>query len=556
MEQNKDILTEQEENTPAVADKKAEKQAKKAEKKAAKQSKKAGKLHNVNFAKRSTFMLVSGAILLAVLILVNVVSAVVANKLPTTVDVTTDNSNSLTEENITFIKSINQDVTVTVCAPRESYTGADMVNYAYSTYYVQENNTPYNYFNQTVTMVESYNKYNSHIKVRYVDPQSPDFDALESTSSSEISYGDILVSAVRNGETLSTVIPFKDIYELYDSSNGYAAYGYGSYTITASNIESELSSAIYTVASSEKTKIALLTGHGSKDDAEALTATLADYNYEITEISGKITEEALKDVKLVLLVKPTSDLDGAELKLMDTFLDNGGNRGKSFLVFGSTASPITPNLNEFMEEWGIGVQDGMSYETDSKNRVDESINLVNAEDDLTKGVNESKLYYYCSKNLALKQVFETSDSRTSHILMKTNETAVVAPRGTSGGYTPPASEKKQAIPAVMLTTDTTYDGDYNEITSYVGYFSSADFISSTWQSYSDVGNMDFAINVINVSCGRDSASMYFTPKITGAYSVSLTDAQHSTVTAITLYIVPFLTLAAGIFVWIYRKVKH
>ena len=430
---------------------KNEKTNSKAEK-GAKKAKKGKKLKNVNFAKRSTFMILSGAILLAVLILVNVVSAVIANKLPTTLDVTTDNSNSLTQENINFIKSITSDVTVTVCAPRDSYTGADMINYAYNTYYVQENNTPYNYFNQTVTMVESYNKYNSHIKVRYVDPQSPDFDALESGSNTQISYGDIIVSANRNGEKLSTVITFKDVYELYDASNGGAAYGYGYYTISASNIESKLSGAIYTVASSNKAKVALLTGHGSKEDAATLTAALGEYNYEITEISGKITADALKDVNLVLLVKPTSDLDGTELKLMDAFLNNDGKKGKSFLVFGSTASPATPNLNEFMEEWGIGVQDAMAYETDSKYRFDNSIMLVNNKDDLTKGVNDSKLYYYCAKNLALQQLFEEKDTRTSHILMKTNETAVLAPKGTSGGYTPPSSEKKQAIPTSRPAT--------------------------------------------------------------------------------------------------------
>ena len=546
--------------TAAAAEAKAAKAEAKTEEKTEKTekaAKKAGKkLKNVNFAKRSTFMILSGAILLAVLILVNVVSAVIANKLPTTLDVTTDNSNSLTQENINFIKGITSDVTVTVCAPRESYTGADMVNYAYNTYYVQENNTPYNYFNQTVTMVESYNKYNSHIKVRYVDPQSPDFDALESGSNTQISYGDIIVSASRNGENLSTVITFKDIYELYDASNGGAAYGYGYYTISASNIESKLSGAIYTVASSNKAKVALLTGHGSKEDAATLTAALGEYNYEITEISGKITADALKDVNVVLLVKPTSDLDGNELKIMDTFLNNDGKKGKSFLVFGSTASPATPNLNEFMEEWGIGVQDAMAYETDSKYRFDDSIMLVNNEDDLTKGVNDSKLYYYCAKNLALQQLFEEKDTRTSHILMKTNETAVLAPKGTSGGYTPPSSEKKQAIPVIMLTADVAYNNNYDEQTSYVGCFGSSDFIASSWSNYNDVGNLDFAINVVNISSGRNGSSMYFLPKTTGAYTVSLTDSQHNTVTAITLYIVPIAMLVAGISVWIYRKAKH
>ena len=62
--------------------------------------------------------------------------------------------------------------------------------------------------------------------------------------------------------------------------------------------------------------------------------------------------------------------------------------------------------------------------------------------------------------------------------------------------------------------------------------------------------------MVNISSGRNGSSMYFLPKTTGAYSVSLTDSQHNTVTAITLYIVPIAMLVAGISVWIYRKAKH
>ena len=524
----------------------------------AKKEKKAKKLKNVNLAKRSTFMILTGVILLVVLVLLNVVSVIIADRLPTTIDVTTDAANSLTKENIDFIKSIDTDVTVTVCAPRDGYTGTDMVNYAYNTYGVQENSTPYNYYNQTITLIESYSRYNSRIQVRYVDPQSPDFDTLESGNSSEISYGDIIVSANRGGKALTHIITFKDVYDLYDASGGYSSYGYSAYTITSSNIESQLSSAIYTVASSNRSTIALLTGHGAKEDAQALTDSLANYNYEITEISGKVTASALSNADLVLLVKPVSDLDGQELSVLDSFLDNNGKRGKSFVVFGSTASPLTPNLNDFMEEWGIGVQDGMAYETNDQNRnsTDQSIRLFNEGNDLTGAVNNSELFYFSGRNLALNQVFTEKGSRTSHILMSTSETAVVAPRGTSGGYTPPATEAKKKLPVVMLTTDTVYDENSNEMKSYVGYFASADFISAEWSNYTDIGNLNFATCVFNIASGRDGSALYFTPKVTGVFSASMTDSQRATVTAITLYVIPFLVLILGISVWVYRRVKH
>ncbi len=541
------------EKAEAKAAKKAERTAKKAEKAA----KKDEKLKNKNLLKRSTYTVVFALVLIAVLVLVNILSIVIAKRLPTTIDVTADSSNSLTESNIEFIKGIKNPVEVIVCATREGYTGSEMVNYAANTYYVQENATPYNYFNQTITLVESYPKYNNKIKVRYVDPQSPDFDALESDSDNTVNYGDIIVRCTREvdgkQETLESIIAFDKIYELYDASNGGAMYGMGYYAITASNIESELSSAIYTVAASNKSGIALLTGHAKKGAADSLVESLQGYNFEFLEVEGLLTEDALVDINTVVLVSPVSDLSANELKILDKFLDNDGERGNSFLVFGSISSPATPNLDQFMEEWGIRVKDGMAYETQSSYRYQDDILVFNKENDLTENANASEKICISGNNVALEQVYETSDSRTSHILMTTSPYAVLAPKGTKSGYTPPSTDKKGEMPIVMVTEDTTYDDNYDEVSSYVGYFASAEFISSQWFDYGDVGNMEYAVTVVNAISGRDGSSMYFLPKITGTTSMTVSETQQAAVRVVCLYVLPVLVLIGGILVWIWRK---
>lgn len=536
---------------------KSAKKAAKAEKKAAKKAKKSDKLKNKNLLKRSTYTIVFAVVLIAILVLVNVLSTVIAQRWPTTIDVTADSSNSLTEENIDFIKSIDNEVEIIMCATRDGYIGTDMINYAYNTYYVQENSTPYNYFNQTVTLVESYPKYNNKIKVSYVDPQTPEFDALESSSDISVSYGDIIVRCTREVDgkqtTLDSIITFDDVYELYDASNGGAMYGMGYYVITSSNIESELSSAIYTVAASDKSGIALLTGHAEEGAADSLVDSLEGYNFEFTEIEGLLTADALVDINTVILVSPVSDLSADELKVLDTFLDNDGARGKSFLVFGSISAPATPNLDQFMEEWGIVVQDGMAYETQSSYRYEDDILVFNKENDLTASVNSSEKLCLSGNNVALAQGFESKDSRTSHILMTTSPYAVLAPKGTKSGYTPPSTDEKGEMPIIMVTEDTTYDENYDEVSSYVGYFASADFISSVWFDYSDVGNMEYAITVVNAVSGRDGSGMYFLPKITGTTSMTVSESQQTVVRVVCMYVIPLLVLIGGVLVWIWRR---
>lgn len=556
LEQYEDKANELEADIEKFEDK-AQKAEAKAAKKAERAAKKGDKLKNKNLLKRSTYTAVFAAILIAVLVLVNVLSTVIANRLPTTIDVTADSSNSLTEENIDFIKGIKNPVEIIVCATREGYIGSEMVNYAANTYYVQENATPYNYFNQTITLIEQYPKYNSKIKISYVDPQSPEFDVLESDSENTVSYGDIIVRCTREVDgkqtTLDSIIAFDKIYELYDASNGGAMYGMGYYVITASNIESQLSSAIYTVAASNKTGVALLTGHAKKGAADSLVEYLEGYNFEFLEVEGLLSEDALVDINTVILVSPVSDLSAEELRILDAFLDNDGKRGNSFLVFGSISAPATPNLDQFMEEWGIRVKDGMAYETQSTYRYQDDILVFNKENDLTKSANSSEKICLSGNNVALEQAYETSDSRTSHILMTTSPYAVLAPKGTKSGYTPPSTDKKGEMPIIMVTEDTTYDANYDEVSSYVGYFASADFISSQWFDYDDVGNMEYAVTVVNAISGRDGSSMYFLPKITGTTSMTVSETQQAAVRVVCLYVLPVLVLIGGVLVWIWRK---
>lgn len=521
------------------------------------------KIKNPKIMKRSIFTIVFAVVLVAVIIAANIFATTLARKAPTTVDLTADESNSLTPENIDFIKSVDKPVEIVICATREGYTGSEMTNYVYSVYYVQENATPDNYFNQTITLLETYPKYNENIKITYVDPQSPKFKELESNYEVDIAYGDILVRCTRpdeNGKetTYESVITFEDIYELYDASQGQGAMygGYTTYTITASNIESEVSSAVFTVAASGKKKVAILTKHSTKESYLALTTALEGYNFEMLELDGVISEETLKGIDTVLLSSPVSDISAKELEVLDKFLDNNGKRNKNFMVFGSTSSPATPNLNEFLEEWGIKVADGMAYDTNSGYRLSDgnSMMLFNKKDDLTKSVNASELSYYCGDNVAVSAAYEKKGTRTNHILMTTSAYAVKAPKGVSG-YTASSNDVMGEMPVIMVTEDTVYNDNYDEIASHVAYFASVDFINDAWEQFGDNGNLDFAIAVANIINGRAAASMYFLPKITGIHNMNtpLSDAQYTTVYILSIFIIPALLLIGGVVVWFRRR---
>ena len=520
------------------------------------------KVKNSKVMKRSIFTVVFAACLVAVLITANVFATTIAQKYPTTVDLTEAASNTLTTENIEFIKGIDKPVEIIVCATREGYTGSEMTNYVYNAYYVQENSTPDNYFNQTITLLESYPKYNKNISVSYIDPQTPEFKELESNYEIDIVYGDILVRCTRpdeNGKehTYESVITFNDIYELYDPSGSTnAMYGSSYYSISASDIETRISSAMFTVSASGHKKVAVLTKNSAKESYSALVSALENYNFEFLELDGVVSATTLKDIDTILLTSPVSDLSEAELDAIDVFLENDGNYQKNFMVFGSTSSPNTPNLNEFLEEWGIKVEDGMAYETNSTYRLSDgqSMMLFNKKANFTKSINESELSYYCGDNVAIKSLYETQGSRTSHVLMSTSEYAVKAPKGVSG-YTASSTDELGEMPVVIVTQDAKYNDNYDEISSHVAYFASTDFIDEVWTQFTDNGNMDFAIAVANIINGRAAASMYFLPKVTSIFSMTtpFTDGQYTAIYIVSIFVIPAILLIGGVVVWFRRR---
>ncbi len=505
----------------------------------------------------TTAILIS--VFLVLLVAVNFLSTLIASKFSTAIDVTVDRSSKLTAENIDYLKRLNEqesikEISIIVCATKASYTGSEMINYMANYYGVSENNTPYSYFNQTVRLLEEYPKYNSKITVEYHDPQEPDFSKLQSESSINITYGDILVRCFKtDGSTKSDVLTVNDIYEMQAS---YDSYGYSSsYTIVVSNLENALSGALNKVAMDITKTAAVLKNNCTPDTLSYLTSSLNSYDYQFTTYEGTVTYENLKGYDAILISGVTNDFDVNSLKEIDKFLNNEGKKGKSLIYFASQSSPETPNLNAFLEEWGISVGGGVLYETNSLNRGDNPTIFLQslADNSYVSSLKNSNKNYWSGANSPLTVTYSTDGSKTTNILLSSSDTTLAAPKGSGAGYTPPANATTKSYPLIVLTTDIDTDADGNDIQSSVIVFAGNDFVSENYSQYSDIGNMDLATLAINTASGR-SGGLYFTPKVTGTTGIATPSsaAVKMIVLIIFMFVIPLATLAGGIVIWILR----
>ena len=232
--------------------------------------------------KHGAYSIAFVAVAIAVFIVINILATALVQRFPLNIDLTEGGDYSVSEKNIEYIKGITRPVTITVCATEGDYA-TYMAQYA-SYYYNATDSTNGKYYTQAMTLLDEYTKYNSNIQVVYADPQSPEFSDIKARvgSSANLTYGSILIesSFELDGQPVSRskVLSFADLYDVSDSTGGYAAYYGTGYELTGSKVESAVTSAIYSVTSDKTTEVAYITAHMNGAALDALNSTLADNN--------------------------------------------------------------------------------------------------------------------------------------------------------------------------------------------------------------------------------------------------------------------------------------
>lgn len=519
-----------------------------------KKPKKAKRLKNQALFKKGSYSVAITAAFIACVIVLNVLVGALSDRFVLEFDMSTEKNNSISEENIEYIRDIEDEVSVIMCADSESYVGG------YMTYYAQQYNVSADatdYYKQTINLIDKYADYNKKIKVEYIDTQSSEFATVASEYSNDsLAYGDIIVSCEKNGNKRSKIIGFEDIYYLSEDST-YAAYGYTTSTVAGNNIETALTGAIAYVTSSETKRVAVLTGHSSTDYTEAYRTLLKENNYEVDVIEDTLITSIPDKYDAVVIAAPTTDFIGSELDALSAFLDNNGKLDKGLIFFADINSPYLTNLYDLLSQWGINVDDGVVFETNENNHMPDdpftlgSYAAEDSEDDITKNVN----ICITSSNAPLTAAFESRDGMTVTSLIETLETSVAAPKGTKAGWTGAGDYTKEKFSSLIQSVKEDYDDDNNYIASYVMVFSTTDFINSQYNEQTNVSNKDMLLAAAERAAGAEDSGISFVSKtITNeSFSDQVTASSTKLIRIIFMLLLPVISLAVGIYVYIRRR---
>lgn len=560
MDENKNLTPETEENVTAAVNESADtapetdKKVKKEKKPKKAKQKKPKKLKNQALLRKGGFSVAITAAVLAGIIILNVLVGALSKRFVLEFDMSAEKENSMSEENIDYLKNLDAEVQITVCATPEDYEGGYMSYYAQNLYGVTSDAT--DYYKQTIKLLDKYPAYNDKISLRYIDTQDSQFTEISSKYSNEkLSYGDIIVSCTKNGSERYKIVGFKDVYNLSEDST-YAAYGYTTSTVGGNNVETAVTSAIAYVTSNKTKKAALITGHSKNDYTSDYQTLLKENNYEITVISDSMIGSISDEYDAVIIAAPTADFLGAELDALSAFLENDGKLGKGLIFFADASAPYLTNLYDFLEQWGIAVGEGILFETNSQNYMpDDPMTMgtypTSSDNDITSGMNLCITGY----NVPITAAFESEGNITVTSLMSTPESVVAAPVGTAASWTGADDYTKQSYSSVIQAEMSDYDDDNNEISSYVLAFSSIEFIQSEYNEQPSVANKNITLAAAERAVGAENTGISFISKtITNeSYSDSVTDSSAGIIRILFMFILPIACIALGIYIFIRRK---
>ena len=496
---------------------------------------------NMRLIKKGSYSVAVTAIVLVLIIALNFLINAIGEKVSLEFDMTKDKISTLSENNKKYLENLDEQVFITVCAEEKGYRDGMMDSYA-------EASNIYggtDYYKQTITLIEKYADASDKINVEFVDTQDSAFAAVTAKYPDEsIVYGDIIVSAGERYQKLG----FSDIYEV-EYNEEYANYGYTMYNVTGNNLETELTGAIRYAITGKRVSFALLTGHSKKDYTEDYAVMLEKNNYTVENIDSAFVNSISKDYDVAVIVAPTVDFTPEEITALSKFLENGGEYGKGLIYFADATVPVLPNLTEFLAQWGIGISEGILFETNENNHMPEMPTAMGLFPDEDDEITENMNIFCTGCNVPMK-VIETEDEGVSAIsLIATTETVVNAPLGTSDSWTGASDYETDSFSGLIQSVKTK-----DEKSSYVFAFSSAEFIASQWAQYPSFSNMNIALAVSERAGAVDDSASFVTKTITNeSFAGDVTEASAGVVRMIFVFLIPVITLVLGIYIYIKRR---
>ncbi|MCM1226904.1 MAG: Gldg family protein [Clostridium sp.] len=514
--------------------------------------------------KYGTLATIITVVFIAVIVVLNLIAGVLTDRKGLKIDLTKEQYYDISQESIDYIKTIKTDVEIAVTAKEsslESQTGK-----------------------MVLETLNKFKQYNDHITVDFYDVASnPDIITR---------YSQIYNGEIKEGQI---VIEANDKVKVLDIVNGLFTIQsdyYGNSSITGYKGEQELLSAVMNVTDANPKKAAIISlyngasiCHTNNGNVITLLSTLMDKNgYEVSEIDLMSDALSPDDYDLIVLPAPINDLTQDSIKKMEDFLYNDGNLDRDMLYIADYIQYATPNLDDFLEVWGIEVGSGIVYDdTDYSQYVYTTRGELTApigqlaDETYMDGLSNTKLPVVVPLSRPVNLLFDSNVDRTTKSILTTTDSAFLYPmevqsaeeaqamaEAAENGEEPteaetePATEfdpdkaEKSLYNLMAVATKSNTDSNNNVHENNLMVIGGASILDYYLVNSSTYNNAEYVVNAVNKMCGKEN-TVIIAQKDLSAQTIDIKSSQIKAISRVVIYVIPLIVVAAGIVVFLRRK---
>lgn len=462
---------------------------------------------------------------IAAIVVLNVIVGIISDRVNTKADLTAAGIYSLDKKTEEYLGTLDTDITLTVLNSEKTFEGQD---------------SSYKQVNEILRRIEAKSE---HITLKFLDiDQNPNYTAQFKGEALAENY--IVAECGKTGRH-RIISP----YEYFSFNQDYLQY-YGLYIVESSNIEQEAVSAMMYVAADRIVRVAFTEGYGEADSS-ALRELLSKNGYDTETLYLATTPEIDGGIDFIVVNAPALDIDKEQLAKIDKFLDNDGEYGKTVMYFASTVQPKTPNIDEFLSDWGLAVGFEVIGQSDtsrltSSNTLYAHIQQI-CDTEYTKTVYGSGLYTF---GIHMRPVYATDNSSADRVtLMKSYDKAFLCPldRDAAEGFDVDKAEHGEFGDVIVSSRK-----NPSNIKNRVCAIGSEMFASSAYMSYTNSDNAEFFVGLWDSISGRDRGVTIKSKSLTPA-TFEMNVKTANALIVVLCVVIPVLIIALGIVVWARRR---
>lgn len=502
-----------------------------------KQSKIKKILHSRKFSKGWLSIAII-AVFLACVVAVNIIASVLENKFPSlSVDITSSNMYQLQDDTKKLCKNVNQDIDIYLLTDEDAFTSYD------SSFGVA-------YFSQAIQFFKEIAALNSHITFKFEDTSSNPSFAKKYSNLNLTTSGSSTICVIDAGNDRYKGLSMIDFFETEnDSSTGYTK-------IKSSKVEQAVCTAILGLTKENVAKACFVTSSGVTSSYFSKLKTFLDNQaYSTSTVDLDSNNKVPNDCDILFFVAPTTDISEQALKKVNDYLNTAKKSNKTFVYIPAPAviDGGTPNMDSFLEEQGIKIDNKWIYEEDNDYLTplspnDNRLSTFDYDDsDFTDGIDSStKVVMFDTWNITLTK------GSSAKVLLKSSKKADLLPTDAKSTDDIKKGSGK-ALNGAVINQSEVSDG-VNKNVVVIGSYDA--LCGDLLTNYSQYNNSKYFANLFNLLTENDGETITINSATASDTSLGLEAASDALFPSILFVgIIPLGVLILGIVIWAVRRKK-